>query len=61
MHGLNFAAKCLQGNDFSYYMLLTSDYILNACDRAEQWTVFPYMHSNCNHVQDADQLRQVSA
>ncbi len=49
----------VQGNEFSYYMLLTSDFILNACERAEQWTVYPYIHSNCNHLTDADQLRQV--
>ncbi len=40
-------------------MLLTSDFILNACERPEQWTVYPYIHSNCNHLTDANQLRQV--
>ena len=48
-----------QGNEFSYYMLLTSDFMLNACERAEQWVIFPYIHSNCNHIRDAYQLRQV--
>ena len=50
----------VQGNEFSYYMLLTSDFILNACERAEQWTIYPYIHSNCNHRADADQLQQVA-
>ena len=50
----------VQGNEFSYYMLLTSSFILNNTERAEQWTVFPWMHSNCNQKSIADQLRGVS-
>ncbi len=49
----------VQGNEFSYYMLLTSSFILNNTERAEQWTVFPWMHSNCNQKSIADQLRGV--
>ena len=49
----------VQGNEFSYYMLLTSSFILNNTGRAEQWTVFPWMHSNCNQKSIADQLRGV--
>ena len=49
----------VQGNEFSYYMLLTSSFILNHTERAEQWTVFPWMHSNCNQKSIADQLRGV--
>ncbi|KAL3145964.1 hypothetical protein ABBQ38_015324 [Trebouxia sp. C0009 RCD-2024] len=50
----------VQGNEFSYYMLLTSSFILNNTQRAQQWTVFPWMHSNCNQKSVADQLRGVS-
>ncbi|DBB03564.1 TPA: hypothetical protein ACH3X3_010907 [Trebouxia sp. C0006] len=50
----------VQGNEFSYYMLLTSSFILNNTERAEQWTVFPWMHSNCNQKSIADQLRGVA-
>lgn len=50
----------VQGNEFSYYMLLTSSFILNNTGRAEQWTVFPWMHSNCNQKSIADQLRGVT-
>lgn len=49
----------VQGNEFSYYMLLTSSFILNNSQRAQQWTVFPWMHSNCNQKSVADQLRGV--
>ncbi len=49
----------VQGNEFSYYMLLTSSFILNNTERAEQWTVFPWMHSNCNQKSIANQLRGV--
>lgn len=49
----------VQGNEFSYYMLLTSSFILNNTQRAQQWTVFPWMHNNCNQKSIADQLRGV--
>lgn len=50
----------VQGNEFSYYMLLASSFILNSTSRANQWTVFPWLHSNCNQKTNADQLRGVS-
>ncbi len=37
-------------------MLLTSSFMLNHMTRAEQWTVFPWVHSTCNHLRDTDQL-----
>lgn len=49
----------VQGNEFSYYMLLASSFMLNNTSRANQWTVFPWLHSNCNQKSVADQLRGV--
>mmetsp|Transcript_26947 Transcript_26947/g.66051 ORF Transcript_26947/g.66051 Transcript_26947/m.66051 type:complete len:296 (+) Transcript_26947:767-1654(+) len=48
-----------EGNEFSYYMLLTSSYILNHSERSGQFTIHPWIHSNNNHVSDAAQLRAV--
>ncbi|GIL86828.1 hypothetical protein Vretifemale_15031 [Volvox reticuliferus] len=48
-----------QGNEFSYFMLLASSFILNHTSERHQFTVHPWMHTNCNHLTDADQLRAV--
>ena len=48
-----------QGNEFSYYMLIASAFVLNGMDTPRQWTVFPWAHSSCNQPSDADQLRPV--
>ncbi|KAL6512963.1 hypothetical protein OROHE_019753 [Orobanche hederae] len=49
-----------QGNEFSYYMMICSSFILNHCQVAEEWTIYPWIHSNCNSLSDNDQLRPVS-
>ncbi|GLC38668.1 hypothetical protein PLESTB_000458200 [Pleodorina starrii] len=55
--GLGYEA---QGNEFSYFMLLASSFILNHTSEVAQFTVHPWLHSNCNHLTDADQLRPVA-
>jgi hypothetical protein len=49
-----------QGNEFSYFMLITAAFMLNATACAEQWTVHPWVHLTCNNLSDADQLRGVA-
>ncbi|KAL3528201.1 hypothetical protein ACH5RR_012857 [Cinchona calisaya] len=49
-----------QGNEFSYYMMICSSFILNHTQMAEEWTIYPWIHSNCNSLSDGDQLRPVS-
>lgn len=49
-----------QGNEFSYYMLLASSFLLNHMQRPNQWTLFPWLHTNCNQRCVADQFRAVS-
>ena len=46
-----------EGNEYSYYMLLTSSYILNHAQEAGQFIIHPWIHSNNNHLSDADHLR----
>ncbi|KAF9587436.1 hypothetical protein IFM89_002617 [Coptis chinensis] len=49
-----------QGNEFSYYMMICSMFILNHTETVGEWTVHPWIHSNCNSLSDNDQLRVVS-
>ncbi|KAK9676240.1 hypothetical protein RND81_11G063600 [Saponaria officinalis] len=49
-----------QGNEFSYYMVICSSFILNHTNSVDEWTIYPWIHSNCNSLSDADQLRSVS-
>lgn len=48
-----------QGNEFSYYMLMCSSFILNQTQAPLEWTLYPWIHSNCNSLTDEDQLRAV--
>lgn len=48
-----------QGNEFSYYMMICSSFILNHTRIAGEWTIYPWIHSNCNSLSDNDQLRPV--
>lgn len=49
-----------QGNEFSYYMMICSSFILNITQTAGEWTIYPWIHSNCNSLADDDQLRPIS-
>ena len=49
-----------QGNEFSYFMLITAAFVLNATACAEQWTIHPWLHLTCNNLTDGDQLRGVA-
>lgn len=49
-----------QGNEFSYYMMICSSFILNHSQTAGEWAIYPWIHSNCNSLSESDQLRPVS-
>lgn len=49
-----------QGNEFSYYMMICSNFILNCTRADEEWTLYPWIHSNNNSLSDEDQLRPVA-
>jgi len=49
----------VQGNEFSYFMLLCSSFVLNHTLEANQWTIFPWVHNSNNNISDEDQLRAV--
>lgn len=39
-----------QGNEFSYFMLLTSHFILNKCSAVNEYTIYPWVHQYTNNV-----------
>jgi SAM-dependent methyltransferase len=45
-----------EGNEISYHQLLASSYILNEC-RAEQHTLYPWVHTFSNHTTRENHLR----
>lgn len=47
----------VEGNEISYHQLLASSYILNFCERAEQHTVHPWIHTFSNHKTRSNHLR----
>ena len=49
-----------QGNEFSYFMLLTSDYILNKVESANQFFIRPFIHDFSNVVKINDVFKPVS-
>ncbi|KAJ1661910.1 hypothetical protein IW140_006341 [Coemansia sp. RSA 1813] len=49
-----------QGNEFSYFMLLASNFILNKSESTNQYTIYPFVHQFSNVVSAKDQLRPVS-
>ncbi|KAJ1830901.1 hypothetical protein LPJ63_004639 [Coemansia sp. RSA 2711] len=48
-----------QGNEFSYFMLLASNFILNKSEVVNQHTIYPFVHQFSNVVSASDQLRAV--
>ena len=49
-----------QGNEFSFHMLLASDFVLNSTTAENEFTIYPYIHSFSNHLSDDIMLRQAS-
>ncbi|KAL1221216.1 hypothetical protein V5N11_011018 [Cardamine amara subsp. amara] len=49
-----------QGNEYSYYMIICSSFILNYTQVSNEWTIYPWIHTNCNSLSDNDQLRPIS-
>ncbi|EST05367.1 hypothetical protein PSEUBRA_005644 [Kalmanozyma brasiliensis GHG001] len=48
-----------QGNEFSFYMLLASHYILNKSSRVNEHVIYPFVHSSSNWRMADDMLRPV--
>jgi carnosine N-methyltransferase len=48
-----------EGNEFTYFMLLMSNYILNQSKREEQWGIRPYIHSFSNLKAEEDAFQEI--
>jgi carnosine N-methyltransferase len=48
-----------QGNEFSYHMLLASNYILNHAYTQSAYSIFPYIHTGSNQLSRALQTRPI--
>ncbi|KAG0243489.1 hypothetical protein BGW41_002029 [Actinomortierella wolfii] len=53
------AGYSCQGNEFSYYMLLASNFILNKTTTTKQYTVYPFIHTFSNIVKPEDVMTSV--
>lgn len=56
---LEIAAKgyACQGNEFSWFMLLTSNFLLNYTERIDAFPIFPFIEQTCNLVKTGDNTR----
>ncbi|KAK5164575.1 uncharacterized protein LTR77_009781 [Saxophila tyrrhenica] len=53
------AGYTASGNEISYHQTMASAYILNACQRAGQHGLFPWVQGFSNHFSREDQLQKV--
>ncbi|XP_055055052.1 carnosine N-methyltransferase [Misgurnus anguillicaudatus] len=55
----NLGYSC-QGNEWSFYMLFSSNFVLNRCDGENTLTVYPWIHQFSNNKTSSDQTRPVT-
>lgn len=48
-----------QGNEFSFYMLLMSNFILNRCSEANEFTIHPWIHTFSNQKSMSSQTQAI--
>lgn len=48
------------GNEFSYYMLLASFFLLNEVDQSDKFTIFPWVMQTQNLLTESSRLRPVT-
>lgn len=48
-----------QGNEFSFHMLIASDFVLNRLHNSHQYTIYPWVHSLSNAINNSNQLQPV--
>ena len=48
-----------EGNEISFHQLLSSSYILNHCQKKNEHTLFPWIHSFSNHESRSNHLKSV--
>ena len=48
-----------QGNEYTYFMLLGSNFILNNSQFANQFSIFPYIHTFSNNKTSKDPFYEI--
>lgn len=48
-----------EANEFSYFMLIASNFVLNNCSRENMYTLHPWVHQHDNNLHRADQVAAV--
>ncbi|XP_054630828.1 carnosine N-methyltransferase [Dunckerocampus dactyliophorus] len=48
-----------QGNEWSFFMLFSSNFVLNRCEKVNCLTLYPWIHQLSNNKKSSDQTRPV--
>ncbi|XP_066567242.1 carnosine N-methyltransferase isoform X1 [Amia ocellicauda] len=48
-----------QGNEWSFFMLFSSNFVLNRCAEVNSMTLYPWIHQFSNNKKSSDQIRPV--
>eukprot|EP01125_Pyxidicula_operculata_P014613 TRINITY_DN4884_c0_g3_i2.p1 TRINITY_DN4884_c0_g3~~TRINITY_DN4884_c0_g3_i2.p1 ORF type:complete len:405 (-),score=66.84 TRINITY_DN4884_c0_g3_i2:48-1118(-) len=51
---------CCQGNEYSYFMLIAGNFMLNITDKVGQHTIYPFVHQISNNVHTDDQFASIT-
>lgn len=49
-----------EGNEFSLFMLIASNFVLNKCIVENQYTMYPWVHQFVNNLSRNDQVRPIT-
>lgn len=49
-----------EGNEFSLFMLIASNFVLNKCILANQYTMYPWIHQFVNNQNRSDQIARIT-
>ncbi|XP_008293928.1 carnosine N-methyltransferase [Stegastes partitus] len=48
-----------QGNEWSFFMLFSSNFVLNRCEKVNALTLYPWIHQFSNNKKSSDQTRPI--
>ncbi|KAM9743531.1 carnosine N-methyltransferase [Menidia menidia] len=48
-----------QGNEWSFFMLFSSNFVLNRCEQVNALTLYPWIHQFSNNKKSSDQTRPI--
>ncbi|XP_029960319.1 carnosine N-methyltransferase [Salarias fasciatus] len=49
-----------QGNEWSFFMLFSSNFVLNRCEKVNALTLYPWIHQFSNNKKSCDQTRPIT-